>query len=95
MDIHPSPGPLIKYENIPHNLKNYRDNIKVLHLSCRSLNRKQTELKLFVEKIGDQTVVAFSESQFDDQNVWTLERLKCVSFRSDRSSENSKKLEGV
>ena len=35
-DIHPNPGPFMQFSQIKKKLENYNNNLKVLHLNCRS-----------------------------------------------------------
>ena len=63
-------------ENITHNLENYKDNLKVLHLNCRSLNGKRTELKVF-------GVLATWFDDSNDEKLWMVDSSKFVHFRLD------------
>ena len=41
-DIHPNPGPFMEFSQIKKKLENYDNNLKILHLNCRSLARKRS-----------------------------------------------------
>ena len=78
--------------------ENYNDNnLKVLHLNCRSLARKRSDLKKCVKTFNDYTSFGFSETWFNDTNddkLCAIDNDKHKLFRCDRTYESSNKLKG-
>ena len=89
----------MEFSQIKKKLENYK-NIKVLHLNCRSLARKRSDLKQLIKYFNDNTIFGFSETWFNDTNddklyyCWTIILLEHKLFRCDRTYESSKKLKG-
>ena len=61
-DINPNPGPFMEFSQIKKNLENYNNNLKVLHLNCRSLARERLDLKQLIKTFKDNTIFGFSET---------------------------------
>ena len=58
----------MKFSQIKKKLENYNNNLKVLHLNCRSLARKRSDLKQLIKTFNGNTVFEFSETWFNDTN---------------------------
>ena len=77
--IHPNPGPFMQFSEIKKKLENYNNNLKVLHLNCRSLARKRSDLKQLIKTFNDNTIFGFSETWFNDTNddkLWAIDNDK-------------------
>ena len=87
----------MQFSQIKKKLENYNNNLKVLHLNCRSLARKRSDLKQLIKTFNDNTIFGFSETWFNDTNddkLWAIDNDKHKLFRCDRTYESSKKLKG-
>ena len=72
----------MEFSQIKKKLENYNNNLKVLHLNCRSLARKRSDLKQLIKTFNDNIIFGFSETWFNDTNDDGIEHM------------NQKKIEG-
>ena len=72
-DIELNPGPNKKHSEIFHKcVRDYPKNLKILHLTCRSLNTKSIELKHLVNDIGFNCIYGFKETWLKTFSILTL-----------------------
>ena len=73
-------------------LEDYRDNIEVLYLNCRSLNMKKNYLDELMRERGYNIIYGLSETWFKNSNdymLWTLSNKQVTAIGCDRSTEGS------
>ena len=69
----------MEFSQIKKKLENYNNKLKVIHLNCRSLARKRSDLKQLNKTFNDKTIFGFSETWFNDTNddkLWVIDNNK-------------------
>ena len=77
----------MEFSQVEKKLENYSNNLKLLHLTCRSLARKRSDLKQHIKNFNDFTIFGFSETWFNDlydDKLWAIDNDKHKLFRCDR-----------
>ena len=95
-DIEQNPVPEISYDNFSKLCDKNKQNLSIVHVNFQdvSKNKKHTQLKSFVNDMGQNAIVGISESWLtpsDDMVFWNVASNTHKLFRCDRSSANSKK----
>ena len=80
----------MEFSQVKKKLENCNNNLKVLHLNCRSLARKRSDLKKLIKTFNDKTIFGFSETWLNDTNddkLLAIDNDKHKLFRCDRTYE--------
>jgi hypothetical protein len=94
-DIESNPGPartIHPYAYVKEQVLRHDKNLKYIHINAQNLSIKYSEFKQLIEDMGSNTIVAISETWFDesdDSRQWVINKDIFEIYRCDRNHEEN------